>query len=242
MASATPASDSAISSVRVAVVGAGLAGLAAAHTLVTQRGLPTHDVVVLEAQPRVGGRVHTRPFSAALPVNVEVGAAWVHGTHGSVIAQLAETLGVPLKEVSARNPWLHPEACPGFLLFDGARQLEDEQVQRTWRMYALLLERLQKLATAAHDEEEKSEESKSLAQLVEMLVGEHGEDDGDELREMVHSSADGRARVNLCVRLIEIWMGATADALQLDDFVETDLIGCVRLALFLLLVPGVATY
>jgi uncharacterized protein with NAD-binding domain and iron-sulfur cluster len=50
----------------VIVVGAGLAGLAAAYEL-TLRG---HDVTVLEAQSRPGGRVHTlrEPFADGLYV------------------------------------------------------------------------------------------------------------------------------------------------------------------------------
>lgn len=218
--------------VRVAVVGAGLAGLAAANALVAKRGLPLHEVAVLEAQPRIGGRVYTRPFSGALPVKIEVGAAWVHGTRNSVIAQLANELGVELKEVSLRNPWLHPESCDGFALFDGARQLDADQVEHTWRLYALLLERLQELATATGSEK-RAYEHKPLAELVEMLVGEtEGEAKDDSLRAEVRACADGRARVDFCVRLLEIWMGATADALQLDDFSETDLIGCGGTGLF----------
>jgi monoamine oxidase len=49
---------------RVIVVGAGLAGLAAAYELVAQG----HEVTVLEAQDRAGGRVHTlrQPFADGL--------------------------------------------------------------------------------------------------------------------------------------------------------------------------------
>src|SRR3954452_13795222 len=62
---------------RVLVVGAGLAGLAAAHEL-TQAG---HEVTVLEARSRAGGRVQTlrEPFADGL--YVEAGAVTVHDTH-----------------------------------------------------------------------------------------------------------------------------------------------------------------
>ena len=74
---------------RVVVVGAGLAGLAAADTIV--RG--GAEVVVLEARDRVGGRVHTKELpNGAL---VELGAEFVlpGNTH---VAALAERLGLRL--------------------------------------------------------------------------------------------------------------------------------------------------
>lgn len=214
-----------VSQYRVAIVGAGIAGLTAANTLVASRKLLPSELCVLEAQSRIGGRVHTRAFSDALPVNVEVGAAWIHGTIGNPFAELARQFGLPLKEISARNPWLHPASCRNFLLFDGACQLSEDQVQTTWRMYELLLDKLQQLAIVASENDEESDgnqQAPSLAQLVDTLVMQDAE-----LRAAVASSANGRARLDFCVHLIEIWMGATADALQLDDFVEIDLIGYV---------------
>ncbi len=63
----------------VVVVGAGVAGLAAAQALL-DAGL---DVRVLEARGRVGGRVHTYrdPLS---PVPIELGAEFIHGTSAEV--------------------------------------------------------------------------------------------------------------------------------------------------------------
>jgi len=58
----------------VIVIGAGMAGLAAAHEL-TRAGL---QVAILEARDRIGGRVHTvRDPSLNYPV--ELGAEFVHG-------------------------------------------------------------------------------------------------------------------------------------------------------------------
>ena len=58
----------------VAVLGAGVAGLAAAREL-RRRGL---TVVVLEARDRIGGRILT-VRDPRLPVPVELGAEFVHG-------------------------------------------------------------------------------------------------------------------------------------------------------------------
>ena len=68
----------------VIVIGAGLAGLAAARTL-TDRGL---EVTVLEARDRVGGRCWTLD-------GVDLGAHWIHGTEGNPLINLARKLALP---------------------------------------------------------------------------------------------------------------------------------------------------
>jgi monoamine oxidase len=77
--------------VDVVVVGAGLAGLVAAHD-VTRTG---HSVLVVEARHRVGGRVLNHPLAKGHGSEViEAGGAFIGPTQNH-IAELAETLGVP---------------------------------------------------------------------------------------------------------------------------------------------------
>ncbi|KAL4448490.1 hypothetical protein ABPG75_005709 [Micractinium tetrahymenae] len=78
----------------VIVVGAGLAGTAAAHDLAKQ-GL---KVILLEARSRIGGRTWTQELPAAggKKVRVEMGAAWVHGLVNNPIVTLAKQAGVSL--------------------------------------------------------------------------------------------------------------------------------------------------
>lgn len=73
----------------VIVVGAGVAGLAAASDLVSA-GL---DVVVLEARDRIGGRTHTVSLGDA---DVDLGAAWVHDPSHNPLTPYVESLDIPV--------------------------------------------------------------------------------------------------------------------------------------------------
>jgi len=79
----------AANSEKIIVIGAGLAGLAAAASLV-EAG---YDMVVLEARDRIGGRVWT-DHSLGLPL--DMGASWIHGIKKNLITQLAADAKAPL--------------------------------------------------------------------------------------------------------------------------------------------------
>ncbi|KUF93580.1 hypothetical protein AM588_10010464 [Phytophthora nicotianae] len=204
------------SSYRVVVVGAGMAGVSVANALLVSNEFAASDVCVLEAQSRIGGRIRTQPFSDSLPVNVEVGAAWIHGTEGNPFTDMAKKFGIVFKEVAPRNPWLHPGACKNFLFFDGDKQLPQEQVDETWQWQDLLMHKLQALATSpnAADHQEKA-----LSAIVDHLVASD-----EELGEAM-KAPNARARLDMCLKLIEVWMGVNDDEVQLDDFTDIELIG-----------------
>jgi len=85
--------------VDVIVIGAGAAGLSAAHHLGGQ-GL---EVVVLEARDRIGGRIFTR-HERAWPRPLELGAEFVHGD-APATRQIAQAAALPLDELPERHVW-----------------------------------------------------------------------------------------------------------------------------------------
>ena len=71
----------------IIVIGAGMAGLAAANRLV-QAG---HSVTVLESRERLGGRIWTSRVWSDAPF--DLGASWIHGVKGNPLTALADAAG-----------------------------------------------------------------------------------------------------------------------------------------------------
>ncbi|CAX40407.1 corticosteroid-binding protein, putative [Candida dubliniensis CD36] len=66
-------------STKVLIIGAGISGLKAAETLLSKSNLTGQDVLVAEAQNRVGGRLKTTDASQSkLGINYDLGASWFH--------------------------------------------------------------------------------------------------------------------------------------------------------------------
>jgi polyamine oxidase len=100
---------------RVVVVGAGIAGLAAASRL-RQAGI---DAVVLEARDRIGGRPHTVDL-AGTPV--DMGGSWIHHPIGNPLTAFCDDHGIAR---DAGNP------LPSLSAFDMAerRRLDHAEVE-----------------------------------------------------------------------------------------------------------------
>jgi monoamine oxidase len=86
----------------VIIIGAGMAGLAAADAL-RKEG---HDVLVLEARNRVGGRVWT---DRTLGLPLDMGAGWIQGSKGNPMTKFAKDFGLETKVTDWDNVTLYNE-------------------------------------------------------------------------------------------------------------------------------------
>src|SRR5258708_2563794 len=96
------------SEVDVAIIGAGAAGLGAAHAL-KDSGL---SVIVLEARDRAGGRGHT--IMAAPGVTFDVGCGWLHSADENSFVKIAGQLNFDIDKT--RPPWREQSFDTGFPL------------------------------------------------------------------------------------------------------------------------------
>lgn len=139
---------------QVVVVGAGMAGLAAAQAL----HLDGREVLVLEARDRLGGRVWTEEVGG---VPVDLGAAWIHGHRDNPAALLLEGYG---------GDWAADESLAGDIL---ARDAHGQVFQRSELRAA---ERFAWEALDAFEEvlEDLGLDDASMAEVVDWHLADQG--------------------------------------------------------------------
>jgi monoamine oxidase len=96
------------SSVDVAIIGAGAAGLGAARALRAS----SLSVIVLEARDRVGGRAHT--ILAAPGITFDAGCGWLHSADKNSFVEVAKRLNFEIDKT--RPPWREQSFDTGFPL------------------------------------------------------------------------------------------------------------------------------
>ncbi|WP_106752091.1 flavin monoamine oxidase family protein [Pannonibacter carbonis] len=103
---------------RILVLGAGIAGLAAARRIADAG----HHVTVVEARTRIGGRIDTTRSAGFV---IERGAGWIHGLTDNPLAALAKRAGLTLRRTSYARP-LALDASGGTIAPERLAAAEDQ--------------------------------------------------------------------------------------------------------------------
>jgi monoamine oxidase len=107
--------------IKVVIVGAGMAGLMAAHRL----QVFGYRVTVVEARDRVGGRVWT---DRSMGGGVDLGGSVVTGRDGNPVALLAEQMRLELHDLSPACPIYDHEGAPAVKRLDDEMEALSNQV------------------------------------------------------------------------------------------------------------------
>jgi monoamine oxidase len=117
------------------IIGAGLAGLAAAHALKNKK--PSWDVTVLEARERTGGRVSSFRFKQNPELVCEVGAEWIGESHERMKA-LCSDFKIPLQD-HRFDAWLMQDGIvkrPGQWDFSPTAKAAFEKLKQDYQGYS----------------------------------------------------------------------------------------------------------
>lgn len=134
---------------KVLIIGAGIAGLAAAQKL-QQHGF---QVTVLEGRDRLGGRIYT---DRSLGFPVDLGASWIHGITNNPIGNLARNWHIEIK----------PTDLDDILLYDSnGKLISNEDIDSSYALY-------EKIRTQAEALAEKSTTDLSLAAAMQQIFKE----------------------------------------------------------------------
>lgn len=117
----------------VLIVGAGVAGLAAARMLHDA----SYTVTVLEGRDRIGGRVWTNRTLDGLPL--DLGASWIHGVEGNPLTALADAAGIERAATDYENMRVYRA--------DGT-PVSDEQITALESLFETIMETAADLAEA----------------------------------------------------------------------------------------------
>ena len=116
---------------KVVVIGAGIAGLSAASKLHKSGQV---EACVLEASERVGGRIHSGKIGEN---EVEFGAAWIHGTVGNPVFDLACDLGLLSK---SDKEWMNEDSRTKPKINAQLRQhIDDQLLTEVWNVFYSLI-------------------------------------------------------------------------------------------------------
>lgn len=140
---------------KVIIIGAGIAGSAAAQLLQSEG----YEVQILEARNRIGGRILTNR-ERGYPI--ELGAAWMHGNKQNPLEPILKQFGAKTKETDYEN----------VVLLDGESEISPEIIFNSYQKFQALLDKIKV-------QSENSSKDNTLRELLDFYYKKENLDDID---------------------------------------------------------------
>lgn len=144
---------------RIVIIGAGMAGIAAANKLYTSVGWrDLFELCVVEGGTRIGGRINTSEFGGD---RIEMGATWIHGIKGSPIYKIAQEIN----SLDSEQPW---ECMDGgsvedpviITMAEGGYELTPSLVQPVSNLFKKLMDFVQGTSSAEDGGDDDDDDDK----------------------------------------------------------------------------------
>ncbi len=161
-------------STKVAIVGAGAAGLAAARTL-TRLGVEHR---VLEASHRIGGRAYTEEPVAGMPL--DLGCHWLHSGSINPLVPLADEMG-----------FAYQTAKTGRAVYRDDKRLDQDAMADLRDRFAHNAEALKRLRTAGRDIplSDAIDRSEPWTALIDYEISLYASHDSDQVSALDYANA-----------------------------------------------------
>ncbi|NMF56481.1 flavin monoamine oxidase family protein [Pseudanabaena yagii] len=134
---------------QIIVIGAGIAGIAAAKKLQSQG----YRVIILEGRDRIGGRMWT---DDSLGVPLDLGAAWIHTVDDNPISPLVKQFGIQTVVSDIQSQWN----------YKGINQLlnesEEQDISRALRVFKNRVNKLKKAPSSSRQT--------TLAEIAQQII------------------------------------------------------------------------
>ncbi|XP_077216682.1 polyamine oxidase 5 [Tasmannia lanceolata] len=151
----------------IVIIGAGMAGLAAANKLYTSvESNDLFELCIVEGGNRIGGRINTTEFGGD---SIEMGATWIHGIGGSPVYKIAQQIGA----LDSERPWERLDGFPEdpLVIAEGGFELDSSIVDPISSLYRRLMDFAQGKST---EECENSDEFCKIAAKAAKLCLTNG--------------------------------------------------------------------
>jgi monoamine oxidase len=229
--------------VKVAIIGAGAAGLKTASKLLDKGLVTVDEMVILEARGRIGGRIHTtqehiQPCLSHQPpmaVYRDHGAAWVHGI-GCDWALATTTAGVPslpnpmmqllnVKQLQPifelGNPWVRPGHVlirpKKIMLFVNGKAIDatDDIMLDALQRHREIMKKVGTIGyqLVCNGQTQETVEQSFQQAIDQVLLEENSLATQDASSDLTTELIAGFYR-----HLIQCWHGTSASGLQLNEF------------------------